>query len=76
MWVPMAFGFVASGSLVAWNSWRLILSIARLGGAAPAESMPVMVVQHSLSIVAGWVLLWVIVRAGQRSRPGRAAVRA
>ncbi|MEO3827800.1 hypothetical protein [Actinomadura sp. B10D3] len=57
VWLPMALGFVASGSLFAWSSWKLAVAVLRPGDYAAAEYPAVTLVQHGLAIAGGVLMM-------------------
>ena len=69
-WLPVVLGFAASGSLFAWNSWRLPLTLLQPGGFVPTEYLAVAVVQHVVGIAVGIVLLALLLTSPRTaSRP-------
>ncbi|NUW39774.1 hypothetical protein HT134_06455 [Nonomuraea rhodomycinica] len=61
LWLPMAAGFVASGSLFAWGSWKL-LWVLLPGVYRPYEYRGVAVAEHALAIVTGVAVLLTLLR--------------
>ncbi|NUW34341.1 hypothetical protein HTZ77_23295 [Nonomuraea sp. SMC257] len=61
LWLPMAAGFVASGSLFAWGSWKL-LWVLLPGAYRPFEYRGVAVAEHALAIVTGVAVLLTLLR--------------
>ncbi|QFG21027.1 hypothetical protein [Actinomadura sp. WMMB 499] len=70
VWLPMVLGFTASGSLFAWNAWKLPFVFLRPGDYAPLERPAVAVVEHGLGIAAGALLLAAVVRAAGTAESG------
>ncbi|MFD9942695.1 hypothetical protein ACFWYW_23445 [Nonomuraea sp. NPDC059023] len=60
--VPVAVVFLASGSLFAWGSWKLLWAVVRPGGFATVEYPVVAVTEHALSVCAGLVLMATVLR--------------
>lgn len=60
VWLPTALGFVASGSLFAWSSWKLAVAVLRPGDYAAAEYPAVTLVQHGLAIAGGVLMMTVL----------------
>ncbi|HEY1177719.1 MAG TPA: hypothetical protein VGF17_16310 [Phytomonospora sp.] len=58
-----ALCFIASGSLFAWCSWKLLATATAPGGFAPAELLPVAVVEYGLGAAVGAAMLAGLVRA-------------
>ncbi|GIG63812.1 hypothetical protein [Phytomonospora endophytica] len=58
-----ALCFIASGSLFAWCSWKLLATVTAPGGFAPAELVPVAVVEYGLGAAVGAAMLAGLVRA-------------
>ncbi|MFI8823920.1 hypothetical protein [Streptomyces sp. NPDC053431] len=63
MWLPVMTGFVASGSLFAWNSWRFVWAVLRPGDYEPLEHPAVAVVEHGVAMCAGIWMFGLIIRA-------------
>ncbi|TDD66775.1 hypothetical protein E1293_38755 [Actinomadura darangshiensis] len=63
VWLPTTLAFTASGSLFAWGGWRLAVALLRPGGYAPAEYPAVTVVEHSLAIAGGTLMLAILVKS-------------
>jgi hypothetical protein len=71
---PVAVGFVASGSLFAWNAWRLALTLVPVGDLRPFQRLPFALAEHAFGMVAGLALLAIVLRvAGAGPRAGRSA---
>ncbi|MBC3989898.1 hypothetical protein H8N00_13630 [Streptomyces sp. AC563] len=72
-WVPMALGWLGSGSLFAWSGWKLpftlYLAIARPADASLPENLAVAVVLHLAAVGAGAAMLRALVRT--RTKPSR-----
>ncbi|MDL4815833.1 hypothetical protein [Actinomadura opuntiae] len=74
LWIPMALGFTASGSMFAWAAWKLPWALIRPGGYTPVEYVGVSLIEYGLSITAGIVMLAALLKAarptsGLRSLP-------
>ncbi|MFG1998420.1 hypothetical protein ACGFNU_04655 [Spirillospora sp. NPDC048911] len=67
-WVPTVLAFAASGSLFAWNSWKLPLTLLSPGDYEPREYPAVALIEYVLAIGAGLILLTALLRA---QRPAR-----
>ncbi|MET7459911.1 hypothetical protein [Nonomuraea sp. NPDC005501] len=65
LWLPMAAGFVASGSLFAWGSWKL-LWVLLPGAYRPYEYRGVAVAEHAIAIVTGVAVLLTLLREHRR----------
>lgn len=64
LWVPMTVGFVASGSLFAWSSWKLATGVLlRSVGYVTLEHPGVAVVEHGVAMTAGLAIISVLIRA-------------
>ncbi|MCH1883369.1 hypothetical protein [Agrococcus sp. ARC_14] len=62
-WLPMAAGFVASGSLVAWNAWRALWLLLPITGVEQMRSPGVAVIEHCTAIAAGLAIMTIVMRA-------------
>jgi hypothetical protein len=71
LWIPTTLAFTASGSLFAWNSWRLPMAIWRPGDYVTPEYPVVAVIQHAISIGAGIAILTGLLRAHRAIRDSR-----
>ncbi|MBE1582510.1 hypothetical protein ACFPOI_25385 [Nonomuraea angiospora] len=70
VWLPMAVGFVASGSLFSWGAWRLAWLVA--GAYQPVELRGVAVAEHCVAVCAGLAVLLALSQAyGRRTGPPR-----
>ncbi|GAA3204552.1 hypothetical protein GCM10010486_88500 [Nonomuraea roseoviolacea subsp. carminata] len=65
LWLPMAAGFVASGSLFAWGAWKL-LWVLLPGAYRPFEYRGVAVAEHAVAIVTGLAVLLTLLREHRR----------
>ncbi|MFE9846964.1 hypothetical protein [Streptomyces goshikiensis] len=69
--LPLAFGWVGSGSLFAWSAWKLplMLYVAMTDPAdvTQPESLPVVVAVHLCAVVAGAAMMRTLVRTPGRS---------
>ncbi|WP_327360239.1 hypothetical protein [Streptomyces sp. NBC_01296] len=65
-WLPLVFGWVGSGSLFAWSSWKLPITLytawADPVGAGRPESLAVVVVLLLCAVAAGAAMLRTLVR--------------
>ncbi|MGF1426775.1 hypothetical protein [Kitasatospora sp. LaBMicrA B282] len=65
-WVPLAFGWLGTGSLFAWSGWKLPLTLyvalAHPAGAALPENLAVAAVLHTVAVPAAAVMLPALVR--------------
>ncbi|MFD9220118.1 hypothetical protein ACFWDI_08860 [Streptomyces sp. NPDC060064] len=65
-WLPLAFGWVGSGSLFAWSAWKLplMLYVAMTDPAdvTPPENPTVAVAVHLCAVVAGAAMMRTLVR--------------
>ncbi|WP_225794683.1 hypothetical protein [Streptomyces aculeolatus] len=72
-WLPLAAGWLGSGSLFAWSGWKLpvtlVVALARPGGAAPPEAPAVAAVLHLAAVVAGAGLLRTLLRTDRSPAP-------
>ncbi|MFG3341704.1 hypothetical protein [Glycomyces sp. NPDC048151] len=66
MWLPMTLGFVASGSLFAWNAWRILWLLLPITDLEPLKSPWVAGVEHVLSMAAGLAMMSILLRAYRR----------
>ncbi len=68
-WVPLALGWLGSGSLFAWSGWKLPLTLyvalARPGDVLPPEHPAVAAALHTVAIAAGAALLRTLVCAAR-----------
>ncbi|MBC6465222.1 hypothetical protein [Actinomadura alba] len=71
LWVPMTLAFAASGSLFAWSGWKLPMAVIRPGDYVTAEYPVVAVLQHTMSIGVGLVLLAATLSAASPGGPAR-----
>ncbi|WP_344546224.1 hypothetical protein [Actinomadura fulvescens] len=62
-WLLTMPAFVASGSLFAWNAWKLPLALLKPGDYETPEYPPVALIEYALAIGAGLVLLTALLRA-------------
>ncbi|WOX19973.1 hypothetical protein [Streptomyces solicathayae] len=76
LWLPMMTGFVASGSLFAWSSWRFVWAVLRPGDYEPLEHPAVAVVEHGIGMAAGIAILGLLIRVHQERAATHAASRA
>jgi hypothetical protein len=64
--VPMALGWLGSGSLFAWSAWKLVLTVyvavAGPAGGAPPIRLDVAIALHAAGVLAGAAMGWVLVR--------------
>ncbi|MET7334571.1 hypothetical protein [Nonomuraea sp. NPDC005650] len=60
VWLPMAVGFVASGSLFSWGAWKLAWLVP--GAYRPVEVRGVAVAEHCVAMGAGLAVLLALVR--------------
>ncbi|WP_435875053.1 hypothetical protein [Nonomuraea fuscirosea] len=67
-WLPMALGFVASGSLFAWGAWKLLWLLPP-GVYQPAEYRWLALAEHVVAVGAGLAMLVTLVRS---TRPASA----
>lgn len=63
MWLPMTAGFVASGSLFAWNAWRALWALIPIAESAPMRSPVAAAIEHSTAMAAGLLILVIVLRA-------------
>ncbi|MEV4259229.1 hypothetical protein AB0J52_39235 [Spirillospora sp. NPDC049652] len=63
LWLPVATAFVASGSLVGWGGWRMVLVLLRPGGTEPHALPSVAVAVDAVSVAAGLALAVHLFRA-------------
>lgn len=63
MWLPMTAGFVASGSLVAWNAWRALWLLIPIAEYVPLRSPAIAAIEHGTAIVAGVAIMAILIRA-------------
>ncbi|GAA4685559.1 hypothetical protein [Streptomyces youssoufiensis] len=70
-WVPMALGWLGSGSLFAWSGWKLpltlYLAIARPADASLPEDLALAAVLHLAAVVAGAAMLRALIRTRTKS---------
>ncbi|GII81632.1 hypothetical protein Sru01_66140 [Sphaerisporangium rufum] len=64
VWPPMVVGFVTSGSLFGWGSWKLAWLVA--GMYRPVELRWVAVVEHGVAMAAGLAVLGALIQAYRR----------
>ncbi|GHJ39395.1 hypothetical protein [Streptomyces sp. TS71-3] len=73
-WVPMAVGWLGSGSLFAWSGWKLPLtlyvSLAKPDDAALPEDLAVAVVLRLAAVVVGAAMMRILVRSHRRTAGG------
>ncbi|WP_372351592.1 hypothetical protein [Streptomyces sp. KL116D] len=62
-WAAVTLAFVGSGSLFAWNAWRLLWAVLRPGDYEPYQRMPLALAEHTLAVGAGAGLLALMLRA-------------
>ncbi|MEV8018086.1 hypothetical protein AB0O76_17460 [Streptomyces sp. NPDC086554] len=74
LWLPMMTGFVASGSLFAWNSWRFVWAVLRPGDYEPLEHPAVAVVEHGIGMGAGIAILSLLIRVYRARAATHAAI--
>ncbi|WP_407561386.1 hypothetical protein [Streptomyces sp. 184] len=71
-WLPLAVGWLGSGSLFAWSGWKLpvtlVVALARPAEVTLPEAPAVAAVLHLAAVVAGAGMLRTLVRTG-RSLP-------
>ncbi|MEU6713553.1 hypothetical protein ABZ897_18875 [Nonomuraea sp. NPDC046802] len=65
VWLPMALGFVASGSLFSWGGWKLLWLLLP-GMYQPVEHRWVAVTEHGVAIGTGAAVLVVLTRVYRR----------
>jgi hypothetical protein len=68
-WIPTAVAFATSGSLFAWNSWKLTMAVLSPGDYATAEYPVVAVVEYVLAIGGGVTLKAALLRAQRLGPP-------
>ncbi len=61
--LPMTVGFIASGSLFAWNTWRILWALLPITDQEPLRTPAVAVAEHGTATAAGIAMLVIIVRA-------------
>ncbi|MEV5896515.1 hypothetical protein [Nonomuraea fuscirosea] len=67
-WLPVALGFIASGSLFAWGSWKLLWLLPP-GVYQPAEYRRLALAEHVVAVGAGLAMVVTLVRS-TRPAPG------
>ncbi|MFD9724978.1 hypothetical protein [Streptomyces sp. NPDC059072] len=74
--LPLAFGWVGSGSLFAWSAWKLPLTLyvamSVPADATPPEDITVAVVLHLCAVVAGAAMMRTLVRTSIRDAESQA----
>ncbi|MGN5382363.1 hypothetical protein ACQ4WX_49985 [Streptomyces lasalocidi] len=69
-WVPLAFGWLGSGSLFAWSGWKLPFTLylwtAHPHGASLPENPAVAIALHAIAVTAGTVMLLTLTRTPAR----------
>ncbi|WP_154796136.1 hypothetical protein [Occultella kanbiaonis] len=70
MWLPMTAGFVASGSLFAWNAWRVLWLLVPITELEPLKSPVAAGIEHSTAMVAGLAIMAHLLRAYRISERG------
>jgi hypothetical protein len=65
MWLPMALAFVASGSLFAWNAWRILWLLVPITDLEPLKPPVVAGVEHGVAMAAGLAMMSILLRAYQ-----------
>ncbi|MBJ3810580.1 hypothetical protein JGB26_26330 [Streptomyces flavofungini] len=70
-WIPLTLGWLGTGSLFAWSSWRLLftsyVAMARPADASLPEDLAVAAVVHVAAVPAGAVMLAALLRPRRRS---------
>jgi hypothetical protein len=66
-WIPTTLAFAATGSLFAWNAWKLPMAILSPGDYATAEHPRFAVIEYVLAIGSGVTLLSALLRAQRGS---------
>jgi hypothetical protein len=61
--LPMILGFVASGSLFAWNAWRVLWLLVPIADLAPLRTPAVAAVEHVAAMAAGLAIMAILLRA-------------
>ncbi|MFC5826033.1 hypothetical protein [Nonomuraea insulae] len=67
MWLPMALGFVASGSLFSWGAWKSLWLLLP-GTYQPAELRGVALIEHATAVAAGLAILVTLLGVYRRRR--------
>jgi hypothetical protein len=69
--LPMALGWLGSGSLFAWSAWKLVLTVyvavAGPAGDAPPIRLDVAIALHAAGVLAGAAMGWLLVRTRSRT---------
>lgn len=63
IWLPMTAGFVASGSLFAWNAWRILWLLVPITDLEPLRPPLVAAVEHGTAMAAGLAIMAILLRA-------------
>ncbi|GAA5026435.1 hypothetical protein [Actinopolymorpha pittospori] len=69
-WIPLTLAFTTSGSLFAWNAWKLAAALLGPGDYTTPEYFVVALTEYVLAIGAGATLLTTLLRT-RRSVPAR-----
>lgn len=67
MWLPMALGFVASGSLFSWGAWKSLWLLLP-GTYQPAEQRGLASMVQATAVGAGLAILVTLLGAYRRRR--------
>ncbi|MFI7243579.1 hypothetical protein [Streptomyces qinglanensis] len=76
LWLPMTTGFIASGSLFAWSSWKSVWAVLRPGDYEPLEHPAIAVVEHGIAMDAGIAILSLLIRVHRARAATHAAAKA
>ncbi|MBZ4321046.1 hypothetical protein [Streptomyces huiliensis] len=76
-WIPLALGWLGTGSLFAWSGWKLPFTLylltARPDDVSSAENLALAAVLHAAAVIAGAAMLPALVRVRGRTKPLGAA---
>ncbi|WP_431980986.1 hypothetical protein [Streptomyces qinglanensis] len=76
LWLPMMTGFIASGPLFAWSSWKFVWAVLRPGDYEPLEYPAVAIVEHGIAMGAGIAILGLLIRVHRARAATHAAAKA
>ncbi|MEU6248642.1 hypothetical protein [Glycomyces sp. NPDC047010] len=71
LWMPVTVGFVASGSLFAWNAWRVLWVVFPVTSQEPLKTPVVAIAEHLVAMAAGLTMIALLLHVCTRQTDER-----